>query len=93
MTIYWTADPDPANAETVTVWYDTDELATVDVTDTAGLPDPIGGIAPQVVREAAVDTLLAELQAGNSGQFTPRGTDVLADLLALEYEQGQPPGL
>lgn len=90
MTIYWNPD-DGVNPEYIEVWHVSDDGAitgpvTVDVSAESGMPDSIGGIAPDAVRERAIDHLK---QNANWSDELTRG--IIFDMLALDYERGTPP--
>jgi len=51
MSIYWEPIEDNIDPDTIDVYDDGTLLGTVDVSNVSGMPDDIGGLAPNAVRE------------------------------------------
>jgi hypothetical protein len=97
MTIYWQPNPDNDNPDSIDVWHVADDgttsgPVTADVSDIEGMPDTMGGIAPDAVRQRVGEFIRNDMGLGtDTPEFTPLGGQVILDLLELDYEQGTPP--
>lgn len=90
MTIYWNPDQE-TDPDSIDIYHVADDgtesgPVTVDTSDVSGMPDSFGGIAPDAVRERAIDYV--KNNASWSDSLT-RG--IVFDMLALNYERGTPP--
>jgi hypothetical protein len=57
MTITWMPVENDVDPDTIKVEQDGQELGTVDMSGVEGMPDRIGGIAPDAVRQFVADEL------------------------------------
>jgi hypothetical protein len=90
MTIYWNPVEDDNNPDTIDVWHVADDgttngPVTADVSDVSGMPDSVGGIAPDAVRERTIEFV----KTANWGDTLTQ--QVVFDMLSLDYERGAPP--
>jgi hypothetical protein len=89
MTIHWDPD-DPIDPDTIEISHvaedgTTSGPITADVSDVDGMPDLMGGIAPDAVRERTIEFV-------KTASWTdPLTKQVVFDMLSLNYEQGSPP--
>ena len=96
MTIYWQPDDD-FDPSSIDVWHvaedgTTSGPVTADMSGVQGMPDTMGGIAPDAVRNRVGEFIRADMDLGSgSPTFTELGGQVILDMLELDYEQGTPP--
>lgn len=89
MTIYWKPD-DPTDPDSIDIWHVADDgttsgPVTADISEVNGMPDTVGGIAPDAVRERTIEFVKS------AGWTEPLTQQVVFDMLSLNYERGAPP--
>jgi len=92
MTIYWK----PVNENTIDVWLVQDNGTTTDIgpADTSnanGMPDNIGGVAPDAVRAIAAEHSHKQIMGGNSISINPMAAEINRDMQKMDYVRGNPP--
>lgn len=95
MTIYWQprSDSDP---DTIDVWFVADDgtqtdIGPADVSDVDGMPDSLGGVVPDAVRDLAADYKFQEMSPGNSPSHSQASAQISRDIDKLDYVRGSPP--
>jgi len=86
MTIHWEPDSD---LNSIDIWHVADDgttsgPVTADISGVDGLPDTVGGIAPDAVRERVIEFVKT------AGWTVPLTQQVVFDMLSLDYERGAP---
>lgn len=95
MTIYYKPDS-PTDPDTIDVWHVQDdgtqtEIGPVDVSGVSGMPDSLGGIAPDAVRGQVATYFFEEATPGNSPSLNQASAQVIRDALKHDYVRGTPP--
>jgi len=91
MTIYWDPVEDDTDPDTIEVWHVADDGTesgplTVDVSGVSGVPDSVGGLAPDAVRRE-----IASHMRDNYSITDSLIQNVIWDMLELDYKLGSPP--
>jgi len=90
MTIYWK----PVNENTIDVWLvqdngTTTDIGPADISNVNGMPDSIGGVAPDAVRAIAAEHSHKQTTKGKS--INKVAAEINRDMQKMDYVRGKPP--
>jgi hypothetical protein len=96
MTIHWNPVEDEVNPDTIDVWHVADDgtqtdIGPVDMGETTGMPDSIGGVAPDAVRTIVRNECASSMNLGNSPVMDQYAGQLILDLATQNYVRGTPP--
>jgi len=94
MTIYWNPVEDQTDPDSIDVWHVQDDTQTdigpADVSGVPGMPDSIGGVAPDAVRDLVSDKYYDEITSGTVG-LNDKAAQIGRDRQKMDYIRGTPP--
>lgn len=96
MTIYWKPADGTNNPDSIDVWLVADDgtqtnIGPVDVSGVSGMPDSLGGVAPDAVRSLVAEWFYTEATPGNSPALNDNAAQAVRDHMKEDYVQGSPP--
>lgn len=91
MTIHWRPIDNDIDPDSIELWHiDSDgeriDFPAADVSQVSGMPDSEGGVAPNAVKQSAVDAARDGMTVGNGTVMSKLAGEIMLDMLASNYE-------